>query len=389
MIKIGIVVPVYNAELYLENCISSVLDQSYSNIELVLVNDGSTDNSGKICDYYATIDKRVKVIHQKNHGVSFARYIGLTNVDCEYATFLDADDWIVKDAYENLLRYMNEGIDVISFQIIRYFDDSYQYTSFNNYQQGLYSKQQIEEKIFPTMIWDLEKGIYGIDPSICNKVIKKKLLLNELSEVINLKISYGEDVAVMYPLMLKAESLYITDNSSYYHRQRKGKEIASYFLDKNFYKKLYLLYEYLLEKCKAHIEFIKQIDYFYTYSVKQHLWIYGDKKREGELFPFDKIPKGSKIILYGASGVGQVYYEQFLKIKYGIILAWVDKNYDKYEQLGVKDIAYISTIEDFDYIVIAVNYQETAANIQRNLIRMGVDEDKIVWKNNFIKNTIV
>lgn len=380
MIKIGIVVPIYNAELYLEKCISSILEQSYSNFELVLVNDGSTDNSGRICDYYAGIDKRVKVIHQNNQGVLYARYIGLKCLECDYATFLDADDWIAKDTYENVLSYMEQGIDVISFRIIRYFDDSYQYTSLNNYHQGLYNKQQIEEMIFPTMIWNITKCTYGIDPSICNKIIKKDLLLDELNKVKNLNIFYGQDVAVMYPLMLQAKSLFITDNCSYYHRQRKGKEIAPYFLDKDYYKKLYLLYEYLSEQCKEHIELKKQIDYFYVYSVKLRLWIYGDKKRDGELFPFDKIPKGSKIILYGASGLGQLYHEQFLKINYGTILAWVDKDYDKYQEFGVKDIAYISTIKDFNYIVIAVIYQETAERIKNNLIHMGVRAEKIVWK---------
>lgn len=380
MIKIGIVVPVYNTELYLEKCISSILNQSYTNFELVLVNDGSTDNSGKICDYYAAMDKRVKVIHQNNHGMSYARYIGLKYVECDYATSVDSDDWIAQDAYENVLNYMEEGIDVISFRIIRYFDELYQYTSLNNHQPGLYNKQQIEEKIYPSMIWNISKGTFGIDPSICNKLIKKNLLFDELNKVRNLNISYGEDSAVMYPLLLKAKSLFISDYSSYYHRQRKGKEIASYLLDNDYYKKLYLLYEYLSNECKEHLEFIKQIDYFYLYSVKVHLWIYGDKKREGELFPFDKVPKGSKIILYGASGVGQIYHEQFLKINYGTILAWVDKNYDRYEQLGVKDIACISTIEDFDYIVIAVLYQETAENIKSNLICKGINEEKVVWK---------
>ncbi len=78
--------------------------------------------------------------------------------------------------------------------------------------------------------------------------------------------------------------------------------------------------------------------------------------------------------------MGQLYHEQFIKINYGTILAWVDKNYDKYQEFEVKDIACINTIKDFDYIVIAVIYQETAESIKNNLIHMGVEEDKIVWK---------
>lgn len=380
MKKIGIVVPIYNAELYLEKCISSILDQTYPNFELVLVNDGSTDDSGKICDHFAKMDERVHVIHQNNHGVLYARYIGLREIECDYATFVDADDWISKDTYKKISGYMEQGIDVISFRIIRYFDDSYQYTSVNNYRQGLYNKQQIEEEIYPTMIWNLFKGTFGIDPSLCNKVIKRHFLINELYKAKDLMILYGQDVAVTYPLLMKVDSLFITEENLYYHRQREGKEVAPYISDACYYKKLYSLYEYILKQCNETPLFMKQMDYFYAYSTGIHLWIYGDRKREGgELFPFDKIPLGSKIILYGASGLGQLYHEQFEKINYGIILAWVDRYYDKYAEFGVKGVECIDTIRDYDYIVIAVVTKETAENIKNNLINKGIEEDKIVW----------
>lgn len=379
MSKLGIVVPVYNVEPYLKQCVNSILEQTYTDFELVLVNDGSTDGSGEICDYFAKLDSRVHVIHQCNQGKLFARYIGLKNLECEYATFVDADDWIAKDTYKKLSNYMEQEIDVISFRIIRYFDSSYQYTSVNNYQQGLYNKRQIEETIYPTMIWNLHRGTFGIDPSLCNKVIKRNLLISELDKAKDLKIDYGDDVAVVYPLLIQANSVFVTEESLYYHRQREKNEIAPYISEWGYYGKLYLLYEYISKRCKDYPFFIKQIDYFYTYSVRLHLWIYGDKKRDGgELFPFDKVPKGSKIIIYGASGLGQLYGEQFRKINYGTILAWVDRNYDKYRELGVREVEYIKEIKDFDYIVIAVSNQETAENIKNNLIDMGITTDKII-----------
>jgi len=380
MKKIGIVVPVYNVGMYLERCITSVLNQTYKNIELVLVDDGSTDNSGKICDDYEKRDGRVHVIHQDNHGVLCARCTGLKKVECDYATFIDADDWIAEDTYEKMSIYMNQEVDVISYQITKYFDNSYQCMYLNSFQYGLYNKQQIEEQIFPTMIWDLNRWTYGLIPSLSNKLIKKELFINELYKVKDLPVFYGQDIAVIYPLMTRISSFVNVEEGLYYHRQRKANDIAPYILDSDYYKKLYILYEYLSKECYNHVELIKQIDYFYNYSVRLRLQIYGDKKREGDLFPFDKIPKGSKIILYGASGMGQLYHEQFIKINYGTILAWVDKNYDKYQEFEVKDIACINTIKDFDYIVIAVIYQETAESIKNNLIHMGVEEDKIVWK---------
>lgn len=100
---VSVIVPVYNTEKYLSECIESILRQSYFDIELLLVDDGSPDNSGKICDYYATIDKRVRVIHQSNQGVSRARNAALHTAQGKWVTFVDSDDTINTDYIENLV----------------------------------------------------------------------------------------------------------------------------------------------------------------------------------------------------------------------------------------------------------------------------------------------
>lgn len=101
---ITVIVPVYNVEKYIAECIESILKQSYSNIELLLVDDGSSDNSGKICDYYATIDKRIRVFHQSNQGVSHARNTALCVAKGEWVTFVDSDDTINPDYIESLVQ---------------------------------------------------------------------------------------------------------------------------------------------------------------------------------------------------------------------------------------------------------------------------------------------
>ncbi|MGL5583222.1 MAG: glycosyltransferase family 2 protein [Cetobacterium sp.] len=100
--KISIIVPIYNAENYLEKCIDSILNQTFKDFELILVNDGSLDNSGKICDEYAQKDKRIVVIHKTNGGLSSARNIGLDIAKGEYIGFVDSDDWIEPEMYEVL-----------------------------------------------------------------------------------------------------------------------------------------------------------------------------------------------------------------------------------------------------------------------------------------------
>src|SRR5688572_14059839 len=96
-VKISIIVPVYNLEDFLPNCIDSLINQSFNDIEIILVNDGSKDNSPKICDEYAESDKRIKVIHKKNEGVSIARNTGLKAAIGEYIVFVDGDDWVHPD----------------------------------------------------------------------------------------------------------------------------------------------------------------------------------------------------------------------------------------------------------------------------------------------------
>lgn len=101
--KVSIVLPVYNVEEYIEECLESILKQTYHNIEVILIDDGSNDNSGKICDFFAQKDNRIKVIHKKNEGVSEARNIGIKESTGDYITFVDPDDWIVNNAIEKMV----------------------------------------------------------------------------------------------------------------------------------------------------------------------------------------------------------------------------------------------------------------------------------------------
>ena len=113
MNKISVIIPVYNTERWLERCIESVLNQTYKNFELILVDDGSFDDSGKICDKYTLSDNRVKTIHQENTGASVARNKGIESATGEYVIFVDSDDYIAEEMLENLILKMNDDIDLV------------------------------------------------------------------------------------------------------------------------------------------------------------------------------------------------------------------------------------------------------------------------------------
>ena len=121
MSKISIIVPVYNAEEYLHRCIDSILAQTFTDFELLLINDGSKDNSGVICDEYAALDNRVRVFHKENGGVSSARNMGLDNAKGEWITFVDSDDWLVHNIYEKMLhKLLEENADLCLCDINMY-----------------------------------------------------------------------------------------------------------------------------------------------------------------------------------------------------------------------------------------------------------------------------
>ncbi len=113
--KVSVIIPVYNNEKYIERCVKSVLEQTYQDIELIIVDDGSSDSSGKICDNLAQIDLRIKVIHQDNGGVSKARNVGLENATGQLVSFIDSDDWIESDLYSRAVSEFDKDIDIVAF----------------------------------------------------------------------------------------------------------------------------------------------------------------------------------------------------------------------------------------------------------------------------------
>lgn len=119
--KISVIVPVYNVENYLERCVQSVFNQTYSNWECILIDDGSPDNCPRLCDEYARVEKRVKVVHQNNGGLAVARNSGIKIATGDILTFLDSDDWIEKDFLKDIVDYWDDDLDVCLFDFIEVF----------------------------------------------------------------------------------------------------------------------------------------------------------------------------------------------------------------------------------------------------------------------------
>lgn len=200
-----VIVPAYNEECYIEECVLSIINQNYKSIQIIIVDDGSTDRTGAICDKLESIYNEIKVYHIENRGIYGARKYGLEKTCTEYVTFVDSDDWIDVDAYKIGMQYVKKyNLDIFLF--------NYEYNGVQErhaYKEGLYKKEDIRTKILQGMIWDYSYGGRKINPSMGCKIIKTQLFEN-LYEV-DERISYGEDALFTYPLLCIAENIYIIE----------------------------------------------------------------------------------------------------------------------------------------------------------------------------------
>lgn len=202
--KISIIVPIYKAEKTISRCVRSILDQTYTNTEIILVDDGSPDSSGKICDEFAINDKRVKVIHQKNAGVSVARNIGIENATGTYIQFVDSDDYLELNMCEVLQSYIDKyNVDMVCCGFRRTCElRKFKASSVGC---GYYNSFQVLDKNI--------LGLYysGFFNSPCNKLYKRSLIL----EGFPINTSLGEDLIFNLRYFDNINSFYITNNQLY------------------------------------------------------------------------------------------------------------------------------------------------------------------------------
>lgn len=226
MPTLTIIVPVFNTEKYLERCIDSILNQTFKELEVILINDGSTDSSGQICDDYAKKDLRVKVIHQSNKGQSIARKNGLVIAKGNYIGFIDSDDWISPYMYEILINAIKStGSDVASVKTKVVKKEIYQKKiNINSNHQLIYN-----EKI---IIDYLSKGLNDSanEYTLTNKIYTKKILKEEYFNVKN----HSEDYVINFKIFSKIKKLVKIDFIGYFYFQRKGSTINNYLSKKDF-----------------------------------------------------------------------------------------------------------------------------------------------------------
>ncbi len=186
--KVSVIVPIYNVERYLEKCLDSIIGQTHKNLEIILVDDGSTDKCGEICDKYASMDKRIKVIHQKNGGQSNARNRGLKIMHGDFVCFVDADDEIKKDFVKKLLGATKGDIRILAATGIEY-RKLFQHTVSDVYVRNI-RKQRAHESLeeYIPFLLSMDGRMY----SVINKIFSAKMIKNN-NLAFQEKIDFAED----------------------------------------------------------------------------------------------------------------------------------------------------------------------------------------------------
>ena len=383
---VSVIVPIYNTEEYLQCCIESIRGQTYPKLEIVLVDDGSTDCSGKICDDYSVKDDRIHVIHQQNGGIIAAKKAAIRECHGEYVMIVDSDDRIEDGYVEAMVKHMvlNE-CSLVCMNILIHYGNTVVETK-NKIPAGVYETDSIAKDIFLYRN-TMERGIL---PYSVLKIYKRELLARSLERISN-DIVFAEDSAILFEIVFQNIKICIVDEG-YYHYYIRNDSVCrtinpDYLIElTGFYKytkkifeahaeKEYLLWQlgiYLLERAKE--------------AVNLRLGLTGKEKpiyRQPYEIDFSVFFNQRKnVILYGAGKVGQDYYRKLSFSDYANIelCGWIDKNYEKYRENGydVQPVEYLRNTV-YDYILVAVNNEKVFCEIKEELKKLGVIEDKIMW----------
>lgn len=397
---VSIIVPIYQVEKYLRSCVNSICNQTYHQLEIILVDDGSPDGCGSICDEYAKSDPRIAVIHKMNGGLSSARNAGLDIATGKYVAFIDADDTIHPQYIEILVELCEKyECDIAQCDFLTVSEQSSKLPL--NPQQALifYSGKQALHALCTgggvkyTVVW--------------NKIYRRDLFQD-------IRYPLGrihEDESTTYKILWKAGKMAITNQYLYYYLQRPdsimGKSYSVKRLD-------------ALEAFKERLSFLKEkkLDEEYFATMRTYIGLLErscalvreniengevicaallkEKQQLEEQFPsllsleeqafrlrwtIDTCPypENAKLVLYGAGKCGRTCYQWVRENQWGIIAGWVDNLWGVIENTGYPVTPLDSILSmSYDYILVAVQGRDVQEEIIQNLRCWGISEEKIL-----------
>lgn len=368
MSMVSVIVPVYNAKHTLKRCIDSIAGQTLQDVEVILVDDGSTDGSGQECDKYAENDKRIQVIHKENGGLVSARKAGVRAAKGKYIGYVDSDDWIEPCMYESLYDIaVKDDADMVCSGYI--LEGNYISKEYDTIPEGCYTGDKRRE-LLDSLIFNMNERDLGLRGSLCCKLFRREMI-ETVQEKIPDEISYSEDKLCVLTFALECKCISVVRQAWYHYIINNASMTQAPNTD--YLSKVNAVYKYLVslyshpdfsDNMRAQAELyitqilIKGINNRMGFSVKNLMWIDDDWVY--------KVPKGSRVLLIGAGGLCETYERQV-------------RNSDALELSGTIEEISEAGAYDFDYIVITYKYRPKAEEIRKALIASGIPRDKVLW----------
>lgn len=406
MSKVSIIIPIFNGERYLRECLDSVIKQSYEELEIVLINDGSTDCTMDICQEYHKKENRIRIINKVNGGVTSARKSGLNIALGKYAVFVDADDWIPPNAIENMVHLAEKNnSDIVVCGFVEVDDNGQMKECCGSLEEGVYRLKERDD-FYEKMFYHGALEQWGIWPTLWGKLFDLEKIRKSISNL-DERIIYGEDAATVFEVIMDADTITVVKEPLYFYRYLNGTSVSNkknkILLDNMFY-----LYEYLFdlfEKNKHKNILETQLKHYMVsllnhagkllfdipYDLQESEWIkeqlkewqarYYDfiySRRKIWVLPLYEINNKKRLILYGFGEVAEDFYKQLSVLSEVEVLAW----YDKKDHAG-RDINSIDDMNfnsEYDFVIIAEKDDKLLQDSVDYLVKIGIDKSKIIAK---------
>ena len=381
---LSVIVPVYNAEKYLAACIESIINQTYDQLEILLIDDGSTDRSGQICDQYAERDERIRVIHKKNEGLLRARKDGVLSAKGNMITFVDADDWIESVMYEELITILlNTDSDMISSGVImEYQATGKRSTNLDHYPEKLYD--HLDRDIYPTMLWDYGINTSGMLRNAVLKIFKRDILAGILRNM-DLEVSIGEDCLICTAYILQIKTMYVC-HKAFYHYNIHEESMCSTVRPEIWgnVQRLYTELERVITEYENPAVLTRQLKRYILEIVEHAVGKLFDIRLNRWRFEYDRNVFERKYVIYGAGNCGIGLYRMLCQD--GLdknMVAWIDRRAESIGEICGNKISlpeHTKTME-YDHIIIAIKEKDTADSVRGQLCNVyGIEPRKIVWE---------
>lgn len=313
MKRISIIIPIFNTDKYLRQCVNSILKQKFKDYEIILVDDGSNDESPKICEHYSKRYNFITTIHKENGGLSDARNTGLKYSKGQYILFIDSDDYIFDGALDSIIKILDEkpDVDIIFLEAVKLFEDG-RIIPLNDgyYKEAIFMKQQKE-------VLKHISRLYKFPGSACTKLVKRKLI--EQHKLYFEKDQLSEDVDWTVRVLMAAQTFNYCDSYYYYYRQNRKESITNSQIQKNIHCLLYIINKWVKNNLKHNYEnqFQEYINAYMAYEYLIVILMYGKLSKKDKKMYINEI-KSLKWILRSNKTI------KFILINYLISILKID-----------------------------------------------------------------